>query len=128
MAKRSRASSRNAASRRKPATTRAGSTRRRTAGKRARGTYRNGPPRGLNLKKLRRDLDIAISILSQRLARGPRKVGAAGMDKEVEPAAKLQETVSFMSRWASEIDDICDPHTTDICGDTMIIEDSKLIQ
>jgi hypothetical protein len=65
--------------------------------------------RVLDLKQLRRDLDRAVAGLSRRVER-------AG-----EPSAKISEAQTLLTRWAAEIDDICDPDEQEICGPTMAI-------
>lgn len=67
------------------------------------------PSRVLDLKRLRRELDLAVSVLSRRV------------EKSDGPSAKLTEAQTLLARWASDIDDICDPDEQDICGPTMDI-------
>lgn len=63
--------------------------------------------RVLSLKQLRADLDLAVASLSRRVV-GPG-----------QPAAKLSEAQTVLTRWASEIDDLCDPDMQELCGPTM---------
>jgi hypothetical protein len=63
----------------------------------------------LDLKKLRREIDMAVGALARRLA-------TAG-----QPSAKLDEAQTALSRWAAEIDNMCDPAEVGPCGPTMLL-------
>ena len=64
----------------------------------------------LDLHQLRGDIDKAMAIIAQRLLQAD------------QPSAKLDEAQAALSRWAAEIDDICDPDERDgICGPTMLL-------
>ena len=78
-------------------------TTRRTAA-RARTTV-PGPRRSLPLQQLRKELDLAVAALS-------RRVEMAG-----QPSAKVSQAVTVFTRWASEIDELCEG--SDLCGPTM---------
>lgn len=91
---------------RKTATSRRSSTQKRGA--------RGGPRRakaakGLDLKRLRRELDLAVASLS-------RRVEVPG-----GPSAKVSEAQTFLTRWAGEIDLLCDPDDQLLCGSSMVI-------
>jgi hypothetical protein len=63
------------------------------------------PRRSLPLQQLRKDLDLAVAALS-------RRVEMAG-----QPAAKVSQAVTVFTRWAAEIDELCEG--SDFCGPTM---------
>ncbi len=90
-----------------------------SAGKRKVSTKRAKPqvaamprtPDVLDLKRLRREIDMAVSALSRRVA------------MRAQPSANLDEAQTMLTRWASEIDNnLCDPNEVDgPCGPTMLI-------
>ena len=89
-----------------------------SAGKRKVSTKRAKPqaatprtPEALDLKRLRREIDMAVSALSRRVA------------MRAQPSANLDEAQAMLTRWASEIDsNLCDPDEVDgPCGPTMLI-------
>ena len=61
----------------------------------------------LPLRQLRQDLDLAVAKLS-------RRVEVTG-----QPSAKVSRAITVFTRWASEIDDLCDRASGDFCGPTM---------
>jgi hypothetical protein len=65
--------------------------------------------RVLSLRRLRADLDLAVRSLSRRV------------ESRGEPSAKLSEAQTVLTRWASEIDNLCDPDMQELCGPTMDI-------
>jgi hypothetical protein len=64
-------------------------------------------PTVLSLKRLRRELDLAVSALSRRV------------DRPGGPSAKVSAAQTVLTRWAAEIDDMCDPDEQELCGPTM---------
>lgn len=64
-------------------------------------------PNVLSLKRLRRELDLAVSALSRRV------------ERPGGPSAKVSEAQSILTRWAADIDDLCDPDEQELCGPTM---------
>lgn len=81
---------------------------RRAAGRMSAAAGGGGGPRGsLPLKQLRQELDLAVAKLS-------RRVEVTG-----QPSAKVSRAIAVFTRWASEIDDLCDRGTGDFCGPTM---------
>jgi hypothetical protein len=63
----------------------------------------------LSLKQLRSDLNLAVARLSRQVESG------------VGPSAKFSSAQAVLSRWASEIDELCDPNEQELCGPTMDI-------
>ena len=63
--------------------------------------------KSLNLKVLRQQISLALSVMST-------KVGTS-------PAAEshLDTTRRCLSQWMTDIDDICTPEDQDVCGPTM---------
>jgi hypothetical protein len=100
---RSRAKKRAAAAR--PA---AGKARKKTAKKKA-GSRTPKAAQGLDLKKLRTDLELAVGVLSNKASRFK------------DPPPQLLQAQNLMGRWASEIDDICSAEEQETCGPTMFI-------
>jgi hypothetical protein len=98
---------------RKPgaSSTRAKGTRK-SAGKRKVSPKRAKPqgPAVLDLKRLRREIDMAVSALSRRVA------------MRAQPSADLDEAQTMLTRWASEIDNnLCADEGDGPCGPTMLI-------
>jgi hypothetical protein len=77
----------------------------RAAGKRAARSVTSG--QSLNLKELRKQVALAVSALSVRVAKSP-----AG-------ESKLDDTRRRLSQWMTDIDDICTPEEEEICGPSM---------
>jgi hypothetical protein len=65
------------------------------------------PPRVLQLKKLREEFGLVLSVLSTRQAR------YAG------DTSRLDDTRRRISQWMTDIDDICTPEAQEICGPDM---------
>ena len=66
-----------------------------------------GPRRNLPLKDLRVELDRAVAKLS-------RRVEVTG-----EPSARVSQAITVFTRWAADIDEICDDPNNEFCGPTM---------
>lgn len=64
---------------------------------------------GLDLKKLRKDLDLAVAGLSKRAA------------KEAAPPPVVMRAQELMARWSSEIDELCNAEEPELCGPTMFL-------
>ena len=109
MAKTRSRSRKSGASPRAKGTRKTAGARRKTSAKRAKPAARR--PKGLDLKRLRRDIDMAVSSLARRVARA----------EVAQPSAKLDQAQTTLSRWAAEIDNLCDPNERDICGPSMVI-------
>jgi len=81
----------------------------RTSAKRT--TAKRAKPRaraaGLDLKKLRREIDMAVGSLSRRRAG--------------RSSATLDEAQMVLSRWATEIDSMCAAAELGPCGPTMLM-------
>ena len=64
-------------------------------------------PNSLDLKVLRKQLALALSVMSTKVGKTPAAV------------AKLDDTRRRLSQWMTDIDDICTPEEEEICGPTM---------
>jgi hypothetical protein len=88
----------------------AGKPRKKTAGKKkARRRTPKAAPAGLDLKKLRKDLELAVGVLSSKAS------------KFKDPPRQILAAQNLMGRWASEIDEICSAEEQETCGPTMFI-------
>lgn len=67
-------------------------------------------PEVLDLKTLRRQIDKAVGVLARRLT------------MTAQPSATLSGTQATLSRWAAEIDEICEDPTGGTCGPSMVID------
>jgi hypothetical protein len=87
---------------------RAGKSRKKTARKKSAGRPPKAP-QGLDLKKLRKDLELAVGVLSAKASRYK------------DPPRQILQAQNLMGRWASEIDEICSAEEQETCGPTMFI-------
>ena len=67
-------------------------------------------PEVLDLKTLRQQIDKAVSAMARRLT------------MTAQPSANLSAAQATLTRWASEIDEICEDPETGPCGPSMVIE------
>ena len=82
-----------------------------SSAKRARGSAPTPRSREvLDLKTLRHQIDRAVGSIARRLT------------MTAQPAAALTGAQAMLSRWASEIDEICEDPIDGPCGPTMLIE------
>jgi hypothetical protein len=65
------------------------------------------PAKSLDLKVLRKQLALALSVMSTKVGKTPAAV------------SKLDDTRRRLSQWMTDIDDICTPEEEEICGPTM---------
>ena len=65
------------------------------------------PAKSLDLKVLRQQLALALSVMSTKVGKTPAAV------------SKLDDTRRRLSQWMTDIDDICTPEEEEICGPTM---------
>jgi hypothetical protein len=64
-------------------------------------------PERIELKKLRKDFGIVLTLLSAKVGTSP------------EVTAKLDDTRRRISQWMSDVDDICTSDLQEICGPDM---------
>ena len=64
---------------------------------------------GLDLRALRGDLEKAVAVLGRR----------TGLERAASDKVVAAQTI--MTRWMTEIDEICEPEDQEICGPTMWI-------
>jgi hypothetical protein len=64
-------------------------------------------PSRIELKKLRKDFSIVLSLLTAKSGSSP------------EVTAKLDDTRRRISQWMTDVDDICTPELQEICGPDM---------
>lgn len=93
---------------RKTAASRRTSAAKRSARSRAPRRATAASAKGLDLKRLRRQLDLSVASLS-RLVEVPGG-----------PSAKVSAAQTFLTRWAGEIDELCDDPDGP-CGSSMVI-------
>lgn len=65
------------------------------------------PRKSLPLQQLRKELDLAVAVLSRRI------------EKEGQPSATVSQAVAAFTRWAADIDAICSDPNNSFCGPTM---------
>jgi hypothetical protein len=66
-----------------------------------------GPRRNLPLRQLRLELDLAVAKLSRRV------------EETGQPSAKVSSAINVFTRWATEIDAMCNDASGSFCGPTM---------